>query len=103
MRINFVNKNMPTGNNIFLIGDLNMMLYDGNQSGLTYSINDAILRSGNYKMILDQTKLPDLNTGHLLDVYHILSRKPSKDVKIAYHDSKGLTDGPYITIDISLT
>lgn len=100
--INFVNDNMPNGNNVYLIGDFNVMpLINGYISVHCTNLDDAIFRSGYYHMIASHTGLSNLQTGdELRDVYHVFSKR--NDSNIVYHDSQGLTDGPYFTIDIPL-
>jgi hypothetical protein len=100
--VKFVNKNLPSSNNVFLIGDFNVMpLINGDISGHCTDLDDALLRSACYYTIPMQTGLVDLQKGdNIKDVYHIFSKR--HDPIVAYHNSDGITDGPYITVTIPL-
>ena len=100
--VKFINSNMPEGNNVFVIGDFNVApLINGDISVHCTDLDDALFRSAYYYMIPMQTGLVNLQKGNnLKDVYHVFSKR--RDPNIIYHDSHGLTDGPYLTIDIPL-
>lgn len=98
----FVNKKMVRGSNVYLVGDFNVMpIVNGKISGHCHDYVDAKNRDLCYNMITSQTGLQDLQTGQkLLDVYHVFTNQTTTRSTITYHDSKGLSDGPYLTIDI---
>jgi endonuclease/exonuclease/phosphatase family metal-dependent hydrolase len=99
--VNFVNSNMPSSDDVFLIGDFNVMpLINRTKSVHCHDMNDAILRATSYNMLVDQTGLIDQQKGSgLNDVYHVFTKRADDKTKITYHDSSGLSDGPYLVIE----
>lgn len=99
--ISFVNHYLPNNNDVFFIGDFNVMpIINGKRSVHTHDMTDAIERDRQYKAILQGTGLTDVNIHHLQGVYHVLTRRTN--LKIAYYSTHGYTDGPYFTVDIPI-
>jgi hypothetical protein len=98
--IKFINANMPKTQDVFFIGDLNVMpLINGNRSGHTQNMDDALFRSACYYTIPQQTGMIDLQKGQdMNDVVHFFCKR--SDPIITKHDQHGLTDGPFYTLEI---
>ena len=98
----FVNSKLPGAENVFLIGDFNVMPMLGDAPYPNcHDIIDARRRSLEYHKIHNQTGLVDLNLHNIQDVYHVFSNSDPDRVDITYHDST-LADGPYLTIDVTI-
>ena len=98
---NFVNSKLENNKttDAWLIGDFNMWK-KWDPAPTNPGFDDNIMRMGCYRILEDQIGMKDLQTRDG-DVYRFFTRSDA-NTSITYEDSHGLSDGPYVVLDVTI-
>jgi len=99
---NFVNTKLENNKStdVWLIGDFNMWKRWDPPRHPENTYDDNIMRMGCYNILASQINMKDLQTRDD-DVYRFFTRSDA-NTTITYEDSHGLSDGPYVVLDVTI-